>query len=380
MGVAAAKFTQFSEVCGTPGTPRGTRHGQGGMLALKNGIIADLQEEGLELGREQGDREDVPIDFRFLGLLFRAAEDPETGLGHFAQGVRVGPGTRMPRLPARRRSGGWRPRRTPEHISRRRITRERQLGGGTTRRCGPWQRKCTTCSRRRVQLIRLLEAEAKAKYPRIVIASLGSCRKDRRNGEVTARALHDGTNGLAVNTKTRLRDQERSPISSDFKRAMREKAHICSHNGVKEAHRQIPIDPRDWHLFGCQVERGADVFVNTVGTFGITSASYYWSRVSSAVGRLTQYLASDQAETWHMVVADDFHLECTLSPGVDGVLCALLHGGSPTLLAQDEWRRHRCLGRGSNFSIEPDTWASLSEGPSGSYGGLGRRRSQTTFT
>ena len=34
---------------------------------------------------------------------------------------------------------------------------------------------------------------------------------------------------------------------------------------VKEAHRQIPIDPRDWHLLGCQLERGGDVLINTVG-------------------------------------------------------------------------------------------------------------------
>ena len=151
---------------------------------------------------------------------------------------------------------------------------------------------------RRGQLIRLGEEEAKIRFPRLVIASLGANRKDRPNGEVTARVLHDGTNGLSVNTRTRLRDQERSPISLDIKRAMREKSSrglstFALTADVKEAHRQIPIDPRDWHLLGCQVERGADVFVNTVGTFGITSASYYWSRVSSAVGRLTSI--------WHRI-------------------------------------------------------------------------------
>ena len=41
-------------------------------------------------------------------------------------------------------------------------------------------------------------------------------------------------------------------------------------------------------------------------TFGV--ASYYWSRVSSALGRLSQYLAADSAHTWHVVVADDYHL------------------------------------------------------------------------
>ena len=78
---------------------------------------------------------------------------------------------------------------------------------------------------------------------------------------------------------------------------------------VKEAHKQVPIHPRDWHLLGCRVEAGADVYINTVGTFGVASASYYWSRVSSALGRLSQYLTADSAHTWHMVVADDYHLE-----------------------------------------------------------------------
>ena len=43
---------------------------------------------------------DVPTDYRFLDVLLRAADDPEVGLGEYAQGVKVGPGTRMPRLPA----------------------------------------------------------------------------------------------------------------------------------------------------------------------------------------------------------------------------------------------------------------------------------------
>ena len=86
-------------------------------------------------------------------------------------------------------------------------------------------------------------------------------------------------------------------------------ARLLSMADVKEAHRQVPIHPRDWHLLGCRVEAGADVYINTVGTFGVASASYYWSRVSSALGRLSQYLTADSAHTWHMVVADDCHLE-----------------------------------------------------------------------
>ena len=55
---------------------------------------------GHELTRDEADRKDVPIDFRFFDSLLRCAEDPEVGLGKFALGVRVGPGVRMPRLPS----------------------------------------------------------------------------------------------------------------------------------------------------------------------------------------------------------------------------------------------------------------------------------------
>ena len=208
----------------------------------------------------------------------------------------------MPRLPALHRlKKKWRlaPQTNP-----RAYLEEEDHGGETA-----WRRNYATLrplrkevmdvlddQARRSQLIRLPEVEAKARFPRLVIASLGANRKDRPNGEVSARVLHDGTDGLAGNTKTRLQDQERSPIFSDLKRAMSEKATrglstFALTADVKEAHRQIPVDPRGWHLLGCQLERGAEVFINTVGTFGITSASYYWSRVSSAIGRLGQYLA-----------------------------------------------------------------------------------------
>ena len=134
----------------------------------------------------------------------------------------------------------------------------------------------------------MTESEARTKYPNLVVASLGAQRKQKPGGKVTARVLFDGTDGLCVNTKTRLRDQERGPIAADLKRSMREKARIgeltfALSADVTEAHRQVPIHPDDWHLLGCQVIPGGDAFVNTVGTFGIASASYYWSRVAAAV-------------------------------------------------------------------------------------------------
>ena len=102
---------------------------------------------------------------------------------------------------------------------------------------------------------------------------------------VTARVLFDGTHGLEVNTR-RIRDQERAAIS-DLKRAMREKGRhdipTFAPADVTEA-RQIPsTSSAKWNQ-----EQMCTV------TFGVASASY-WSRVSAALGRLTQYM------TWHMV-------------------------------------------------------------------------------
>ena len=79
-------------------------------------------------------------------------------------------------------------------------------------------------------------------------------------------------------------------MASDLERFMREKARrdeqtFSSTADVAEAH-QVPVDRRDWHLLECQVEAGDDVFINTVGTFGVASASYYWSRVAASVGRI----------------------------------------------------------------------------------------------
>ena len=57
----------------------------------------------------------------------------------------------------------------------------------------------------RGQVLKYSEAEAAAQYPDFVVVSLGATRKDKLNGVVTARVLLEGTNGFAVNTRTRIR-------------------------------------------------------------------------------------------------------------------------------------------------------------------------------
>ena len=50
----------------------------------------------------------------------------------------------------------------------------------------------------------------------------GSEEGQARGGIVSARVLFDGANGISVNSRTRIRHQERAPVATDLKRAMRE--------------------------------------------------------------------------------------------------------------------------------------------------------------
>ena len=67
---------------------------------LKSRVIESVSRWGYSLKSSPQDRTDLPIDYRFLELLLDASGDPEVGPGLFARGVRVGPGSRLPRLPA----------------------------------------------------------------------------------------------------------------------------------------------------------------------------------------------------------------------------------------------------------------------------------------
>ena len=135
--------------------------------ALKDEVIMNLASMGMDLERSSGDRDDVPIDFRFLGFLLRAAEDPEVGIGNFAKGVRVGPGVRMPRLPALyKRKKKWR---LASQADPRNYLEDEEAGGELT-----WRRNYSSLDElsdkvidvledqsKRGQILKLSEAEAK---------------------------------------------------------------------------------------------------------------------------------------------------------------------------------------------------------------------------
>ena len=220
------------------------------MLAMREAVLREARAFGHSLKTSPTDRRDVPIDYRFLELLLEIAEDPDVAIGSFAGGVRVGPGVRMPRLlalckPKRR----WK---LPEQSDALDCLEAPVEGDPEWRGNYPASAELSEHvtaviedQAERGQVLKLCEQEARKKYPRLVIASLGANRKDKPNGVVLARVLFDGSNGIPVNRRTRIRDQERAQIAADIKRAMSEKSKtgqktVALSARVSEAHRQLP--------------------------------------------------------------------------------------------------------------------------------------------
>ena len=77
---------------------------------------------------------------------------------------------------------------------------------------------------------------------------------------------------------------------------------------IASAHRLVLIRKADWPKLGCRA-RSHDgvVWLNTVGTFGISSAAYWWSRLFGCVGRWVVRL---MMSLWamQMIYVDDLHL------------------------------------------------------------------------
>ena len=82
----------------------------------------------------------------------------------------------------------------------------------------------------RARLTRLLALYTRKKKwclpdrPNLVMASLGAVERDKPGGIVPASVFFHGTNGISVNSRTRIRDQERALIATDLRRVLREKA------------------------------------------------------------------------------------------------------------------------------------------------------------
>ena len=155
--------------------------------------------------------------------------------------------------------------------------------------------------------------ELKSKHPdrTPLVAAMGAIRKP--NGDV--RPLHDGTHFVQLNNNILFQDQLQYPGPEDAASMVRwvreEKESVFSMSAdIQAAHRLVKIREQDWPLQACKA-RSDDktVWINTVGTFGVSSASYWWTRLFSGIGRLVGYILNQQ-NWFQLVYVDDLHLTC----------------------------------------------------------------------
>ena len=150
-----------------------------------------------------------------------------------------------------------------------------------------------------------------SQYPgeKILIAPMGALEKP--NGGV--RPLHDATHHVQVNHAIRYQDQLQYPGPGDAA-ALVESARLSGEAcfamsaDIASAHRLVKIRKADWRLLCCRAHSQSPVlWVNRVGTFGVSSASYWWTRLFGLVGRMVTWVLR-RAPNLQIVYVDDLHM------------------------------------------------------------------------
>ncbi|CAE8670254.1 unnamed protein product, partial [Polarella glacialis] len=73
---------------------------------------------------------------------------------------------------------------------------------------------------------------------------------------------------------------------------------------VAKAHRRCLVREADWGLQCCRLSKGR-TWVNRVGTFGVSSAGYHWSRLAGGIARLVWSLSDWNHWIFQPIYADD---------------------------------------------------------------------------
>ena len=126
------------------------------------------------------------------------------------------------------------------------------------------------------------------------------------------RVLHDGTHKTRINHLVRCRDKQRMPGVGEMhtiNREARDRGDIMMAilGDFKGAHRTIKICQDEWGMLGCKL-RSPTTWVNKVGTFGCSSAAYWWGRLAGALLRCVWGLLGAGNPLEALLFADDLAL------------------------------------------------------------------------
>ena len=140
---------------------------------------------------------------------------------------------------------------------------------------------------------------------RLHVASLAVVAEKKK-----IRVVHDASNGVGVNHRIKVLDQVRYPGAGELKQVLEERR-LKGQRGfailadAPKAHRRVKVHPADWGLQACRLRPGT-IWVNKVGTYGVGSAGYWWSRLAGAFHRLGFYLLDPAGFVESLLFADDW--------------------------------------------------------------------------
>lgn len=157
--------------------------------------------------------------------------------------------------------------------------------------------------------------EARKAYKVLKVAAQGAIEK----ADETFRIIHDGTHEVAINPHIKIQDQLRCPNAGEGRTVMersseeRPGVHFGLQADVSKAHRLFLHRKKDRGLLACRTDKNpltsaSRIWINDVGTFGIASASYWWSRLSSGICRLTMAMMGT-SWFWQLLFADDVRFQ-----------------------------------------------------------------------
>ena len=217
-----------------------------------------------------------PFYLAAIEEILRLAGDPDyaaffTGKDSFAKGVRLGVGVELPRVPAVfAAKTSW--RKYEEELDSPGV-RENYLSAKTHAHA-QFEKEAELGAMREMTL-----ETAEKQLGGVKLASLGAIEK--KDGSF--RVIHDAAHGVGANSQIKVRDQIRSTNAGDLRRALQVLPTACFAltGDVARAHRLIKVAECDWKHQGCKTGvKGSDViWVNCVGTFGVSSAAYHWCRL-----------------------------------------------------------------------------------------------------
>ena len=129
------------------------------------------------------------------------------------------------------------------------------------------------------------------------------------------RVLHDGTHKTLVNHRIKVLDKLRMPTVREKHCQMRRRRErgevaISVLADFAAAHRRVKVLREEWGMLACQLRPGR-IWANCVGTFGISSAAYWWSKLDSGVLRAVYCMLGPDLPLELLLFADDIEMTAT---------------------------------------------------------------------